>query len=66
MILDDKSGQKYNHIPYYYEMLTFICDINLVFQWNIINFAAQIINTYFKNGKQDFQAYDGDVGAALC
>ena len=65
MILDDKSGQKYNHIPYYYKTLTIICDINLVFQQIIRNFAAQIINTYFKNGKQDLQAYDGDVGAPI-
>ena len=46
MIYDSENGQKYNLIPYYYEMLTFICDINLVFMWIIINFAAQIINTY--------------------
>ena len=62
---DSKNGQKSNHIPYYYEMLTFICDINLVFQRIIRNFAAQIINTYLQNGKQDLQAYDGDVGAPI-
>jgi len=40
--------------------------INLVFCPNIITFARKFQNTYFKNGKQELQAHDGDVGAALC
>ena len=32
-----------------------------------INFAAKLEQIrIYRNGKQDFQAYDGDVGAALC
>ena len=64
-MLDDESGQKYNHIPYYYETLTFICDINLVFCPNNITFARKFNKYVFKNGKQDLQAYDGDVGAPI-
>ena len=41
MIYDSENGQKSNHKPYYYEMLTFICDINLVFCPNNITFALK-------------------------
>ena len=48
-----------------YKMLTFICDINLVFCPNNITFARKFNKYVFKNGKQDLQAYDGDVGAPI-